>query len=79
MFIFDYIDPVFFLIAFVVGLVYTFVSAPAAHVVVRYPTPENAGKVTYKDDADVCYRYKVIPTTCPIDVSQLRKVPLQMS
>lgn len=76
MFPFDYIDPFYFLIAFCVGLLYTYVSAPKPQIVVKYPTPFNAGKITYVDDAGVCYRYKVTPKQCPIDTQRIKKMPL---
>ena len=76
MFPFDNIDPFYFLMALCVGLLYTYVSAPPQHVVVKYPTPYNAGKVTYVDDAGVCYKYKVRPMTCPSDPQKIKKMPL---
>ena len=76
MFPFDYIDPVVFLIAFSIGLLYAYISAPEPTVVVKYPTPENAGKITYRDDADVCYRYKVVETTCPVK-DMIKQIPIQ--
>ena len=78
MFPFDYIDPVYFVAALVVGLLYTYISSPKRTVIVRYPTPENAGKVTYKDEADACYQYKVSVTACPADNSMIKQVPVQL-
>jgi hypothetical protein len=76
MFPFEYIDPLYFLIALCVGLLYTYVSSPLPHVVVKYPTPHNAGKITYVDDAGVCYKYKVSPSSCPSDTHKIKKMPL---
>jgi hypothetical protein len=76
MFPFDYIDPYYFLIALCVGLLYTYVTAPVPKVVVKYPTPINAGKITYIDDAGVCYRYKIEPKECPSDPQKIKKMPI---
>ena len=78
MFPFDYIDPVFFVAALAIGLLYTYLTAPKPTLVIRYPTPDNAGKITYRDDADVCYKYKVVPTVCPADSTLIKKVPIQI-
>ena len=76
MFPFDFIDPFYFLMALCVGLLYTYVSTPPPHVVVKYPTPFNAGKITYVDDAGVCYKYKVEPKQCPTDPKRIKKMPI---
>jgi hypothetical protein len=78
MFLFDYIDPVYFVAALAIGLLYTYLTAGKPTLVIRYPTPENAGKITYRDDADVCYKYKVMPVTCPADANLIKKVPIQI-
>lgn len=72
----DYIDPFYFFIALCVGLLYTYVTAPQPKIVVKYPTPHNAGKITYVDDAGVCYKYKVKPAQCPQNSQDIKKMPL---
>lgn len=74
--LFDYVDPFVFLVALCVGLLYTYVSAPPQTVVIKYPTPFNAGKITYVDDAGVCYRYAVKETKCPAK-GLVKQVPVQ--
>jgi hypothetical protein len=76
--IFDYIDPVYFVAALSVGLFFTYITAPKPTVIIRYPTPDNSGKITYRDDADVCYRYRVIPTACPAARNLIKEVPIQI-
>lgn len=72
----DYIDPFVFLVALCVGLLYTYVSAPPQTVVIKYPTPFNAGKITYVDDAGVCYKYAVKETRCPAK-GLIKQIPIQ--
>ncbi len=76
MFPFDFIDPFYFLIALAVGLLYTYLSAPKPEIVFKYPTPDNAGKITYVDDAGVCYKYKVDVASCPTDASKIKEIPI---
>lgn len=68
----DYIDPLYFLIALCVGLIFTYFTAPEPQVVIKYPTPFNAGKVTYVDQNDVCYKYQMKKVTCPTDQSKIK-------
>jgi len=77
MFLLDYIDPFIFLVALCVGLFYTYLSTPYPKIVIKYPTPFNAGKVTYVDDADVCYKYSVREVDCPEDKSTIKELKLQ--
>ena len=57
MFPFDYIDPLVFFIALGVGIFIAYVMNPTPKIVHKYPTVENAGKITYLDDEGVCYKY----------------------
>ena len=75
MFPFNYIDTFYFLVAFSIGLLFTYLTAPKPTVIIRYPTPENAGKVTYRDDADVCYKYHIKETGCNLDA---KEIPVQI-
>ena len=56
--------PVYFFIGLFLGLYYVYITAPEPKVVIKYPTPENAGKVTYMDDNNVCYKYKIVEVQC---------------
>ena len=39
--------------------------APIPEVIMRYPTPANAGKQVYKDRSDTCYVYDSKEVSCP--------------
>lgn len=54
-----------FFLAFAVGISYVYFVHPAPKVVIKYPTPYNAGKITYQDDGESCYQYKATKVTCP--------------
>lgn len=78
MFFFDYIEPVYFLIALFIGLVYNYVNVPEEHEVIKYPTPFNVGKLTYIDKAGVCYKYMIDQVECPKDKSKIHTYPYQL-
>ena len=75
--ILDYINPFVFIIAFCVGIFLTYISTPPPKIVIKYPNPDNVDKVTYKDSADTCYKYKAEKVQCPADKSKIEKVPIQ--
>lgn len=77
--ILDFIDPFYFMIALAVGLLYTYLAAPVPDLIIKYPTPYNAGQITYKDDAGVCYKYKVKQAICPTKSGQIKDIPLQQN
>ena len=41
----------------IIGVICVFFIKPQQTVVYKYPTPESAGKETYKDKNGVCYKY----------------------
>ena len=53
-----------FIIAFAIGILYVYISAPKPRIIIKYPTPFNADKIVYKNDNDVCYKYKVEEIKC---------------
>jgi hypothetical protein len=72
-----YIDLRYFFMALVVGLFFAYISTPPPDIVIKYPTPENAGKVVYRDAADVCYKYQSKVVKCPSDRSKIEVPELQ--
>jgi hypothetical protein len=60
-----FIDPFYFFMALFFGLFVVYISSPKPDVVIKYPTPDNAGKVVYKDSAESCYKYKAEQVKCP--------------
>jgi hypothetical protein len=75
--ILEYIDLFWFLIAFAIGLFYTYITAPEPQIVIKYPTPFNAGRVTYIDKNDVCYKYQMQKVECPVDRTKIKRYDLQ--
>ena len=75
--LFQYIDTFYFIVAFSIGVFISYVLAPPPQIVIQYPTPENAGKITYQDDAGVCYKYRSVNVQCPTDSSKVKKLNIQ--
>jgi hypothetical protein len=61
----EFFHPLAFFIALIVGLFFAYISTPNPKVIIKYPTPENAGKVVYKDNSGVCYKYHAKEIDCP--------------
>ena len=67
----------YFLGAFLVGLAFTYILAPPNEVVIKFPSPYNAGKVVYKSDdvKDACYHYDASMVECPVDKARIKPQP----
>jgi hypothetical protein len=63
--IIDYINPTIFFVALFIGFLIAYITTPIPEIVIKYPTPQNAGKVVYKDNADNCYKYEAKQIKCP--------------
>lgn len=70
------IDIKYFLMAFAVGLLLCYVFTPPPQVVVKFPSPYNAGKVMYRDGHDTCFMYKADQVSCPRDRAMIRPQPI---
>jgi hypothetical protein len=60
-----------FLIAFCIGLIGVALIEPAPELVIRWPTPQNAGLVTYLDRASNCYEYQAKKVKCTTDAMSI--------
>jgi hypothetical protein len=65
-----------FVLAFGIGMLYVYMSAPQSQVIVKYPTPFNAGQYVYKDSAGTCFVFKANKVECPTDKSQIKPQPI---
>jgi hypothetical protein len=63
-----------FLLSFIVGCIFVYVSPVSYKTVIVYPTPSNVKKIQYKDHADNCYRFNAKLVKC---TSSARKIPVQ--
>ena len=66
---FNYIT---FFIGFVVGLIFIYFKEPELQEKVVYPTPLNAGNITYNNGNGECFQYTAIRVKCPEDTTLIR-------
>ena len=66
-----------FLISLAIGLLFVYLTEPPHKVVYVYPTPENVGKIEYRDKADNCFEYIMNNVECPTDKSKIKTIPMQ--
>jgi len=58
------INPLLFFISFAFGLFMCYITNPKPNIIIKYPTPENSGKIIYKDNANTCYKYESKEVDC---------------
>jgi hypothetical protein len=75
---FDKIRLVYFIAAFAIGLLATYLTTTKPEIIVKFPSPYNTGKVIYKDKANNCYKYSASKEQCPVDSSMIKKQPLNL-
>lgn len=68
----NFIDPNAFFISLAIGLLIFYVLAPQKKIVIKYPNPENAGKIVYKDESDNCFKFNAEEVKCPNDKSKIK-------
>ena len=68
----DYIDPLIFLVSLCIGLAYTYYITPQPQMIIKYPTPFNAGKIKYTDKTGTCYKYKIRSSSCPLNTDLIK-------
>ncbi len=71
-----FINPIVFIVAFIVAIFVVYILHPEATIVYKFPNPENAGKITYQDEAKNCYKYEASQVKCPSDPNLILEHPL---
>lgn len=74
------INPFAFFLAFAIGMFFIYIVTPPPEIIVKFPTPWNAGKIVYKtDDNKSCFVYRAKKTSCPMDPDIILPQPLNDS
>jgi len=74
--ILDKLYPLYFMIAFSLGIFFCYLTNPKPTIVYKFPSPTNAGKVVYKDKNEQCYSYRATKEECPKDKSIIKAQPI---
>lgn len=74
--ILDRLNFFYFILSFSIGLFFAYITNPQPEIVLKFPSPTNAGKVVYKDKAGQCYAYKVEKKQCPHDGTNVKAQPI---
>ncbi len=64
------------IIGLVIGVVGIMVIKPIQNITYKYPNPENAGKIIYKDKNGTCYVYNAKEVDCDKNESRLKDYPI---
>lgn len=73
---FTKLNPFAFIVAFAIGMLFIYLTAPTPDIVIKFPTPWNAGNIVYQHDhADTCFVYKATKAVCPADRSLIKQQP----
>ena len=67
-----------FIISFLVGMLFIFLSSPSQRSVVVYPTVDNQDMFQYKDMADNCFAFKPNAVKCPYLDNNVSIIPPQV-
>jgi hypothetical protein len=68
-----------FFLGFGLGILYIYISTPKPKIIIKHPTPDNAGKVVYHDKEQNCYKYMAEEIKCPDDPKMALNHPLVLS
>lgn len=58
-----------------IGLTYMYMTDAPKKTMLSYPTPYNAGQITYKDEGGNCYQFVATKVPCPSDKASVKQQP----
>lgn len=79
MFLIDRIIPIYFFISLAIGFFLTYVFTPTPKVLFKFPTPQTVDQITYKDQADNCFKLNAHEITCPSNKDLIYSIPPQQN
>jgi hypothetical protein len=70
------INPLYFCLSFAIGILLVYITTPPPDIVLKFPSPYNAGKVKYIDKAQNCYKYRAEHVECSNNFSKVKPQPI---
>jgi hypothetical protein len=70
-----YLNIKIFLIAFLIGITFVYLSGIDKKEIIIYPNPYEV--IQYKDNTDNCFIFKPKEVNCPDDISKIKTFPFQ--
>lgn len=74
--ILDRLNFFYFILSFSIGLFICYITNPQPELILKFPSPTNAGKVIYKDKAGECYAYKAEKVDCSNEKKDIKPQPI---
>ena len=74
---FKFVNLGIFILSFLVGLVFNYVTDEPKTEIYVYPTPDNCKHIEYIDKAGNCYEFEAVGVKCPKDADDIREIPIQ--
>ena len=72
-----FFNPVVFILSLCIGIFFVYIITPPPKVIVKYPTPENSGRIIYKDEAHNCFKIISNEVNCPKNKHQIKTIPVE--
>ena len=72
-----YISIPVFILSFLIGMVYIYMSSPPTRSILIYPTVDNSSKFQYIDKAENCFTFEANENKCPFNTGPLKTIPIQ--
>ena len=69
------IHPLYFFVAFAIGMLVVYLTKPTPELIVKFPSPQNANNLVYKQD-DTCFKFMASKEQCPMDKSLIKPQPI---
>ena len=66
-----------FIIFFIIGLIFIYLSEKPSKIIYVYPTPDNIHRFEYIDKANNCFEYEAKEVQCPNDIDKITLIPVQ--
>ena len=66
-----------FILSFIVGIIFNYITEPEKTPVNVYPTPDNIEQIEYTDKAGNCFKFGHKKVKCPDDKKKIKVIPIQ--